>query len=215
MEPLEKIAAGSAFHFEKVERAVTAYRKILRTEAEENDPLTRYVWQILACADTGTPSGNALPARCGREDNGLDVNRFMEDVVQTLRRMVKHKVKLHVVAADRGVRVMADRGKMREVFAGIVACGSEIIRKGGSITLLARLLPIQSDLLEEGEGSCALLSVSSTDVAIERSNLARKNLRSAFRVIRSIIENYNGAIRIIRQRGKAQFNIYLPVMLGT
>lgn len=216
MKVLEKIAIDSALHFEKVEKAVTRYHKTIHTETEEHDQLTTYVREMLAQA--GKRSRKALSATYKEEGDGLNINHFMQEVVQALRRMVKNRVKLHVVPADRDVRVMADREKMRQVLASIVTYGSEIIRKGGTITLLARLLSIENDLLEKGEGRCALLSVTSTDVAAERSGhkgIARENVRRAFRAIRAIIEKHNGSIRIMRQRGKAQFNIYLPVLQGT
>ena len=152
----------------------------------------------------------------------LNVNHFIQEVVQALRRIVKKRVRLRTVLADRDMRVMADQEKMSQVFATIVAYGSEIIRKGGTITILAKLLPIENDLLEKGGGRCALLSVSSTDVAADRSGSgpghkgrAGKSVRRAFSAIRSVIGRHNGSVRVSRQQGKAQFNIYLPVLHGT
>ena len=180
---------------------------------------------MLAHAEIRKRSGNALLAPHKKEADGLrllNVNHFILESVQMLRRMVKKRVKLQAVLADRDVRVMADWGKMSQVFASIVAYGSEIIRKGGTITILAKLLPIENDLLEKGGGRCALLSVSSTDVAAKRSGSgsnhkgrARKSVRDAFSAIRSVIGKHNGSIRILRQQGKAQFNIYLPVLQRT
>jgi hypothetical protein len=225
METLEKIAADAVLRFERVARAVTGYRKTVHTEMEKSDPLTAYVQRMLAHAEIPKHSGSALPAPHKKEAAGLrllNVNHFILESVQMLRRMVKKRVRLQAVLADRDVRVMADWGKMSQVFASIVAYGSEIIRKGGTITILAKLLPIENDLLEKGTGRCALLSVSSTDVAPKRSGSdpghkgrARKSVRHAFSAIRSVIGKHNGSIRILRQQGKAQFNIYLPVLQGT
>jgi peptidyl-tRNA hydrolase len=152
----------------------------------------------------------------------MNVNHFIQESVQMLRRMVKKKVRLQAVLADRDVRIMADWEKMSQVFATIVAYGSEIIQKKGTITILAKLLPIENDLLEKGTGRCALLSVSSTDVTVNRSGSgpghkgrAGKSVRRAFSAIRSVIGGYNGSVRVSRQQGKAQFNIYLPVLDGT
>ena len=225
MEMLEKIAADAVLHFERVSKAVTGYRKTVHSEMTKKDPLTAYVQATLARAKTDKRSGNAFLAPHKKEADGmklLNVNHFIQESVQMLRRMVKKKVRLQAVLADRDVRVMADWEKMNRVFVSIVAYGSEIIRKGGTITILARLLPIENDLLEKGTGRCALLSVSSTDVEAKRSGSgsnhkgrARKSVRHAFSAIRSIIGKHNGSIRILRQQGKAQFNIYLPVLHRT
>jgi hypothetical protein len=225
MEILENIAADAVLRFERVSRAVAGYRKTVHTEMEKSDPLTAYVQRMLAHAEIPKHSASALPAPHKKEAAGprlLNVNHFVLESVQMLRRMVKKRVRLQAVLADRDVRIMADWEKMSQVFATIVAYGSEIIKKGGTITILVKLLPIENDLLEEGEGRCALLSVSSTDVAAKRSasgpghkGRARKSLRRAFSAIRSVIGGYNGSVRVLKQQGKAQFNIYLPVLQGT
>jgi hypothetical protein len=87
---------------------------------------------------------------------------------------------------------------------------------------VARSLPIENDLLDKGGSGCALLSVSSTDVAANRPGSGSghkgrtgKGLHRAFLAIRSIIRGHNGSIRILRQKGALQFNIYLPVLRET
>src|SRR5512135_288324 len=128
----------------------TYIRMTENTEMKTGDPLTMDVQGMLTYAGNGF--SNALPAPHETEAGGLrllNVNRFIQDVVQALRRMVKKKVRLQAVLADRDMRVVADREKMSQVFAAIVSYGSEIIQKGGTITILAKLLPIENDLLEK------------------------------------------------------------------
>jgi hypothetical protein len=223
MEILKKIAADSVLRLERVSRVVTRFRKAAQTEVKADDPLATHVQGILTHA--GKRSGDALPAPHGKGAGGLrllNVNDFIREVVQALRKIVKERIRLRTVLTDRDMRVMADREKMSQVFATIVAYGGEIIRKGGTITILARLLPIKNDLLEKGGGICALLSVSSTDVVADRSGSgpdhkgrAGKSMRRAFSAIRSVIGGHNGSVRVLRRQGKAQFNIYLPVLHGT
>jgi hypothetical protein len=218
MGMLTEIAADSVLHFERVSRAVAGYRKTVQTEVKTDDPLTSYVQGMLAHA--GKRSGNALPAPYRRKADGLrllNVNDFIREAVQAVRRSVGKKVRLHAVPADEDVRVMADREKMSQVLATLVASGSEIIQEGGIITMLAKMLPIENALLERG-GGCALLSVSSTDVDQSCSGagrMTRKSVRRAFRAIRSVIRGHNGSVRVLRQEGKTAFNIYLPVLPET
>jgi signal transduction histidine kinase len=163
---------------------------------------------MIECATTKRPIEDP------HEDEGLrmlNLNHFMQEIMQVLRRVVRNRVRLDAVLPNEEVRVMADRERMRQVFASIVAYGSEIIRKGGTITISAKSLPIKSDLVEKG-GGCALLSVISADVAAKRPAIVRKSGRSVFREIRSIIAKHNGSVRILRHQGMAHFNIYLPVL---
>ena len=223
MYVLKKIAADSVLRLEKVSRVMTRFRKGAQTEAKTDDPPMTCVQGMLTHASKR--SADALSAPRGRGTGGLrllNVSHFIQEVVQALRRTVKKRIRLRTVLADRDMRVMADREKMSQVFATIVAYGSEIIRKGGTITILARLLPIRNDLLEKGTGRCALLSVSSTDVAADRpgsgpghKGRAGKSMRRAFSAIRSVVGGHNGSVKVSSQQGKTQFNIYLPVPQGT
>jgi hypothetical protein len=218
---LDRIVADLHLHFEKVAKVVTEYRTAGPMDTTKSDPISTYVHEMLARAETGVRSGDNPPTPRRREAKNLrllDVNHFIEDVVEVLQKIVKRRARLQVVPADRELRVVADRAKMSRVFASIVAYGSEIIQKGGTITILAKLLPMESDLT--AKGGCALLSVSSADVAARRPGpghriISRANARRAFSVIRSIIREHHGAIQVLRQPGKAQFNIYLPVVPGT
>jgi len=154
----------------------------------------------------------------GRRAGGLNVNDLIRDVMQAMQGTVEKKVKLQAIPADRDVRVMADREDMGRALETLVAYGSEIIRKGGTVTMLVKMLPIENALLKSSGGGCALLSVSSKDVDRSCSganHMARKSLRRAFRVIRSVILGYNGSVRVLRQQGSAAFNIYLPVLRET
>ena len=173
------------------------------TKIEADKPVARNVRRMLPYAGerSGGEAGGLSP---------LNLNDFIREAVQ---RTVAKKVRLRAVPADSDVRVMADSEEMSRVLAALVAYGSEIIRKGGTITILARMLPIENALLERG--GCALLSVSSTDV--DRScrgadRIGRRSVRRAFRAIRSVIRGYNGSVRVLRQQGKTAFNIYLPVL---
>jgi hypothetical protein len=223
MEMLDKIARDSVLNLERVARVVSRLEEAAHRAVRTEDPFAAYVQRLLAHVETGKGPEDALEVVRKREADGLslNVNQFIQEVVRALRRMVKKKVRLQAVLADRDVQVMADRKKMGQVRASIVAHGTEIIKKGGTITILARSLPIENDLLDKGGSGCALLSVSSTDVAANRPGSDSGNKGRAgkglhrFLAIRSIIRGHNGSIRILRQKGALQFNIYLPVLRET
>jgi hypothetical protein len=223
-EMVDRIARDSVLNLGRVARAVSGFGKAGHGTAGTVDPFATYVQGLLGHMETDRSlDGTPVTAR-KREADGLslNVNQFIQEVISRLRRMVKKKVRLQAVMADRDVQVMADRRKMGQALATIVAHGTEIIGEGGTITILARSIPIENDLIDKGSGGCALLSVSSTDVAANRpgsrsgrKGRAGKSLRWALLVIRSIIRAQNGSIRILRQKGVYQFNIYLPVLRET
>ncbi len=145
----------------------------------------------------------------------LHVNALVGEAVREVRRTMGNMVRLRAVPADRDVRVMTNREEMSGALALLVAHSSEIIRKGGSITILAKVLPIENALLEEKRCGCVLLSVSSSDVAVDRGSrrAAKRSASSAFHAVLSIIKQYSGSLRVFIEREKAMFNIYLPAAI--
>jgi len=145
-----------------------------------------------------------------REASLLSLN---ESIREAMARTVERKVKLHAMPADEDVWVMADPDEMSMVLAALVAYGSQAVKTGGVITMQAGKLPIENAFLEES--GCALLSISSTDVDWSCPGpdyRKRRRMGRVFRAIRSIIRGYNGSVRVVRQKEKAMFNIYLPVL---
>jgi len=156
------------------------------------------------------PSATKQRETAHREASLLSLNDFVRE---TVARAVGRKVKLHAVPADEDVWVMADPDVMSMVLAALVAHGSQAVKIGGAITMQAIKLPIENAFLEES--GCALLSISSTDVDWSCPGpdyLKRRRMGRVFRAIRSIIRGYNGSVRVVRQKKRAMFNIYLPVL---
>ena len=219
---LRRIIADLDVYFERVEKAVASYREPGRKGEEECDPVAIYVKGVLAAVETAAFPEEALSGRRRKEAENiepLNANHFVEDVVVMLRKIVKRRARLRAEPADGDVRIMVNREKMDRVFASIVAYGMEIVRRGGTITILARLLPLRSGLSREG--GCALLSVISDDVAGKGKGrecrpkvISKGAARRAFAAIRAIIGEHHGSISVIRKPGKARFNIYLPVLPG-
>jgi hypothetical protein len=223
-ELLDKIARDSVLNYQRAAKAVAGYRTTPCGETSGDDPLVTYVHGVLARAQTGKPPGHTLLGACRRraDDLTLNMNQLIQDLARPLRRMVKKKVNVQTVLAAQDTQIVADRKEMGRVLARTVAHGSQVIKKGGTITILARFLPIKSGIDERDGNGCALLSLSSTDVAVpgpqSDSSLdgsRRKSIRRAFSAVRSIIKGCNGSIRIFRQKDKVQLNIYLPVLRGT
>jgi hypothetical protein len=221
-EGIRRIVADLDVYLERIVKAVGECMTC-PGKMTDHDPIAAYVRQMLAGAGThqrleNVPHGSRRPKTENLEV--LNANRLIEDVAAILQRIVRKRARIRAEPADRELRIVANREKMSQVFASIVAYGTGIIKMGGTITILARLLPLKSGLA--GKGGCALLQVSSNDVATggpdpERGHraISKESARRAFSTIRSIIGEHHGAVSVIRRAGEARFNIYLPVLRGT
>ncbi len=218
---LRRITVDLDIYFGRVSEVVAEY-KAGHGETTDHDPIAVYVREMLATSGADLQSEKVSPGGGGAKTDCVEIlnaNRLIEDVVTALQRMVKERARLQAEPADRELRIVANREKMARVLAGIVAYGTGIIKKGGTITILAKLLPLKSS--PGGKGGCALLQVGSNDVETNepgrrprRRAISKESARRAYSVIRSIIGEHHGAISVMRRPGKARFNIYLPILRG-
>ena len=115
---------------------------------------------------------------------------------------------------------MADPAQIGRVFASLVRRIDGAMQKGGTITVLTRLLPVQARAAApDSANGCAMLSIRSTEAAgitNLRETGARPKARSVLpglSSVRRIIGEHRGAIRIDRKDEALEFNVYLPVLV--
>lgn len=195
-----RIAADSLHH---IDGGATGHRRSPRMETEGDDSTTKNIHRILPHAGQWSAGKVCV----------LKLNDFIREAVQGT---VEENVRLHAAPEVGDVPVMANPEEMSQVLATLLVYGSKIVKRGGTITMLAKILQIENALVENG--GFAFLSVSSTDVdwsCYAANHVIRSSIRQAFRAIRSVIRGYNSSVRVVRQKDKVAFNIYLPVLHGT
>lgn len=221
VKALENVAGEIAVYFTQVLGAVAGYGRLLHREMDRKDPLRRYAGLILAHADAGKSLTNRLMSvgERGRvEPRLLNINQLIREISRLLSGIMKKGVRIRTVLAAGELPVMADPAQMGRVFTSLVRHVGEAMHKGGTITVLTRLLPVEMCAVAEGSNGCALLSISTEDAA--RLTARRKPARErpgkrfllAVSAIRRIIEEHRGAIRIGRKDQAIEFNVYLPVL---
>jgi hypothetical protein len=149
----------------------------------------------------------------------LDVDRFIEELSQTLGKVAGKGVILRARAAGRDLRAMVDREQMGQVFASLVMYGNNIIGGRGTLAIAGRLVPIQTDGRYEGKG-CLLLSLRCTAAGegeapskSERpGGVGSGRARLTLSAIRGIVRKHHGFFRIFIRRGETDFNVYLPLL---
>lgn len=220
---LERLARDMALFFENIFDDIARCGKMLRGQIDQKDPRSRHVRRILANAQRGLAFTGKLLAFGGSSTVNLallNINEFVEDLCHLLALTVRKKFKLRTMLSEHKLPVMADPVRIGQVLVSLVRYGTRNVSSGGTITLHTKFLPMTDEMNQKTTRTgCALLSISSADIALpfsERPKLkksARNEIQLAFSAIRRIIKEHHGAFDIRGQRGRAiQFNIYLPVL---
>jgi hypothetical protein len=137
----------------------------------------------------------------------FNLNSLIKQVVYPLSGFMRKKIKLQTRLTVQDLHVLADWERIAHVVASLVEYGNVIIREHGTINIETKLLPVESPA---GKGcACALVSITTRDTTKGEARTEQGLLA----MIRSIIKNQNGSVRIFHQEGKAECKIYLPLLL--
>ena len=223
VEALENLTGEMAGYFAHVLNAVARYARLLHGGMDVKDPLRRHAGMILAHADAGRSLTRRLTSVAERGKvslRPLNLNQLVYEMSRLLSAVMRKRVRLQMLLAAEELRVMADPAQIGRVFASLVRRIDGAMQKGGTITVLTRLLPVQARAAApDSANGCAMLSIRSTEAAgitNLRETGARPKARSVLpglSSVRRIIGEHRGAIRIDRKDEALEFNVYLPVLV--
>ena len=127
----------------------------------------------------------------------------------------EHGVALTVSELERGLSVVADRGRLRQVLLNLVTNGVVYNRRGGSVTLRATRLAagrVAIDVADTGEGIAAA-DLDRVFVAYDRLGRGPESggLGLGLALSKRIVEALDGSISIASERGVGtRFTVELP-----
>ena len=226
VKALERLAEELATYFRALLGEVSRHGRSLQGAMEQEDPLRKQAQLIVAHAEAGRTLANRLLAF---SEGGkvhpilLNVNHYVQEVSHLISGILKRRITLRTVLAERDLLAMIDPARMGQVLVALTKRGSDLVCDGGVMTIRTDLLPVRNGLIPSmGENGCALLSISSSNVSLEpacsrpgRAPHAR-GLQLGLSIVRRIIEQHRGAFRIHGQAGEGvEYSIYLPVLRGS
>jgi len=141
MEAIGELAGGIAHEFNNILTAITGYGDILLMNIKEDDPLRRYIEQILASSERAASLTRGLLAY-GRKQmtaqTPLDINRTVKSVEELLSRIISEDIELRTILTDEDLTVMADSGQMEQVLINLATNARDAMPDGGVMTIETR-----------------------------------------------------------------------------
>jgi signal transduction histidine kinase len=157
--PLGQMAAGIVHDFNHVLNIIRGYTELLLGELEENDAAHEKLLQVRKAVDRGASLTRELLAVSRREAFTvipLDVNRLIEDLLESLEPLLAGRIELLLVLDSKVGLVSFDPGKLQGVVMNLVANACDAMPNGGRLTI--KTARADFGRVESRTGAVALVS---------------------------------------------------------
>ncbi len=231
MQAVGNLAGGIAHDFNNILMAIIGYGGMLQMKLAQEDPLQRYVEQLLAASDKATQLVKSLLAFSRKQVANLkpvQVNDIVRSIEKLLLRLIGEDIEFKTILTDAELLVMADVGQIEQVLMNLVTNARDAMPRGGRLTIETGLVAWDekvAGLRESGRpGPYAFIAVSDTGVGMEEKTRERifepffttkesgKGTGLGLAMAYAIIKGHNGVIDLYSKPGSGTtFKIYLPL----
>jgi two-component system cell cycle sensor histidine kinase/response regulator CckA len=138
MEAIERLASGVAHKFNNLLQVIQGYAELGLITLESAHPVHGHLSRIKEAAQRAAALVQGLVAFSRRQTlrrRPLDLQAFVAQVGERLRRVVPTGVSLHVIPGTERVRVLADAVRLEQVLVQLVVNACEAMPHGGEVAM--------------------------------------------------------------------------------
>jgi len=138
MEAIERFASGVAHKFNNLLQVIQGYAELGLITLESTHPVHGHLSRIKEAAQRAAALVQGLVAFSRRQTlrrRPLELQVFMEQVGDRLRRVVPAGVSLHVIPGTERVRVLADAARLEQVMVQLMLNACEAMPHGGEVAM--------------------------------------------------------------------------------
>jgi two-component system, cell cycle sensor histidine kinase and response regulator CckA len=138
MESIGRLAGGVAHDFNNLLTVITSYVALVRDDLREGDPAREDLDQALeACSRAAALTGQllAFARRQVSAPRATDLNRFIEDALPLLKRLIGEHIEVVVRAAPELALVRADPSQLDQVLMNLGANARDAMPDGGRLVI--------------------------------------------------------------------------------
>ncbi len=230
MEAVGQLAGGIAHDFNNILTAIIGYGSLMKMKMVDDDPLRRYLLQILDSAQRAANLTQGLLAFSRKQvisPKSVHVNKIIEKVEKLLRRLIGEDVEMKVILADDHLTVLADSGQLEQVLVNLATNARDAMSEGGSLTIRTGKAILDHEFVKVHgygkPGQYALISVTDTGAGMDGKTKERifepffttkevgKGTGLGLSIVYGIVKQHKGYITCSSEPGKGTaFRIYLP-----
>ena len=231
MEAIGTLAGGVAHDFNNILTALTGYGTLLQLKLDKENPLRRYVDQILSASLKGANLTRSLLAFSRKQPiilNPINLNNIVKGTEKLLRRLLTEDIILKTFLASDDIMLMADSTQIDQILFNLITNARDAMPKGGSLTIETKTIVLDKGFTVThgfGEpGKYALLSISDTgsgmDAAVKEhifdpfftTKEVGKGTGLGLSTVYGIVKQHNGYITIYSEPDiGTTIRVYLPL----
>lgn len=234
MEAVGQLAGGVAHDFNNIITAISGYAHLVFMKMSENDPLKRYVEQIITSSDRAanlTQSLLAFSRKQAIHPKPINVNNLIKGLETLLLPLIGEDIKLKTDVPAQELFIMADSGQFEQIIMNLATNARDAMPAGGELTIAVKRVDIDENFIERNgfgqPGKYVHISVSDTGSGMNESIRNKifepffttkevgKGTGLGLSIVYGIISQHGGYIDVRSVIGKGtSFNIYFPAISG-
>jgi PAS domain S-box-containing protein len=236
IEAIGQLAGGVAHDFNNMLTAIFGYSQLILDRVQENDPVHKYVEEIIEASHRAADLTQGLLAFSRKQPVNLAVIDLCEVIKGNeafLRRLIREDIELKITCSGEHPTILADRGQIEQAIMNLVTNARDAMPNGGKlfIEILSAITMDQKYFETHGYGKAGeyvLFSVSDNGVGMDKETQARifepffttkeqgKGTGIGLSMAYGIIKKHDGFINVYSEPGTGTtFKIYLPLVQGT
>lgn len=179
MEAVGRLAGGVAGDFNNVLTVITGYAELLRAEIPAQDPLHRFVDEIIYAGERAAGLTRHLLAFSGgssAQPRVIDLNGLVNGIEPMLHRLLGQNIELILLTTPGLGRVKADPSQIEQVIVNLATNARDAMPNSGKLvieTANADLSDAPAKNLGVKPGSYVMLAVSDTGVGMDPETRSR------------------------------------------
>ncbi|HLH15727.1 MAG TPA: response regulator [Bryobacteraceae bacterium] len=229
MEAVGRLAGGVAGDFNNVLTVITGYAELLRAEIPSNNPIRRFVDEIIYAGERAASLTRHLLAfsrGATAQPRVIDLNSLLTGMEAMLRRLLGHGIELNLLTGPGVGRVRADPAQIEQVVVNLATNARDAMPQGGKLvieTANAELDENTAANLSVKPGPYVMLAVSDTGIGMDAATRSRlfepffttkapgKGSGLGLATAYGAIKQADGCVTVYSQPGCGTiFEIYLP-----
>ena len=232
MEAVGQLAGGIAHDFNNILTAIIGFGNLARESIGKDDPLNRYITQILKSAERAAGLTQALLAFSRKQIinlRAINLNEIIIALEKLLSRIIGEDIELSTVLADEDLTVMADSTQIEQVLMNLATNARDAMPDGGHLTIRTEVIQLDYEYIKAHgygkPGHYALISVEDTGEGMDEKTRERifepfyttkevgKGTGLGLSMVYGTIKQHDGYINVYSEPGKGTtFKVYLPLI---
>jgi two-component system cell cycle sensor histidine kinase/response regulator CckA len=232
MEAIGTLAGGIAHDFNNILTAIVGYAEIAFMKLPKEDPILKYLDQVLTAANRAAALTKGLLAYSRKVPINLhpvDLNEIIKKIDQFLFRIIEEDIDLMVKPANVKLTVLADEGQIEQILMNLASNACCAMQGGGNLLIEVTETKIDAGFIAihgyGNDGYYALISVSDNGTGMDEATRERifepffttkevgKGTGLGLSIVYGIVKQHNGFINVYSEPGKGTtFRVYLPLI---